>query len=105
MKFIKDQFVISGSSSEYWVHYNGDFVGCFKHGSAKASANHFIKFLMNNFTVEEYFSKMEEVDSSPVRILEQKGYVAYNTAKILKKEGYAPTREALMQYFKDKSLV
>ena len=102
MNFNKDQFVISGITGDYWVHYEGQFIGRFKHGSAKASANHFIKFLIKNFTVEEYFAKMAEPDSAPVRILEEKGYVSYNVVKLLKKHGYPQTREAFEQFLDDR---
>ena len=102
MNFNKDAIVVSGTRGEYWVSYENQFVARFKHGSAKASANHFIKFLVKNFTVEEYFAKLEQPNSAPVRVLEEKGYVSYNVAKILKKEGYAQTREAFTQYLKDR---
>jgi hypothetical protein len=102
MNFNKDQFVVSGITGDVWVHYDNQFVGRFKHGSAKASANHFVKFLIKNFTVEEYFAKMEQPDSAPVRILEEKGYVSYNITKLLKKEGYPQTREAFKQYLDDR---
>lgn len=101
MNFIKDQFVITGTRGEYWVHYNQKFVGRFKHGSPKASANHFIKFLIKNFTVEEYFKKLEEPDNAPLTVLTEKGYVSYNIAKLLKKEGYAQTREAFKLYLSE----
>ena len=102
MNFNKDQFVISGGYGEYWVSYDNQFVGRFKHGAPKASANHFIKFLIKNFTVEEFFAKMAKPDSAPVRILEEKGYLSYNIVKLLKKHGYAQTREAFEQFLDDR---
>ena len=45
---------------------------------------------------------MEQPDSAPVRILEEKGYVSYNITKLLKKEGYPQTREAFKQYLDDR---
>lgn len=104
MNFNKDLINISGSRGEYWVEYENKFVGRFKHGSAKASANHFVKFLVKNFTVEEYFDKLDK-NGAPLRVLEEKGYVSYNIVKLLKKEGYPQTREGFKQYLEDRRQV
>lgn len=54
-KFQLDQFDF-GRGSERWVMYGPErkFVGRFKYRGASA-AKHFVKFLITNFEVEEYF--------------------------------------------------
>lgn len=96
---------VEGGFGEYWVIFSDDngrkVVARFKHGSAKASANHFVKFLVKNFTVEEYFEARRN-KLAPEQILEQKGYIGYNLAKGLKQMGYEPTAEGKAQWHADR---
>lgn len=77
--FIKSKFHMS-SGSEIWVTYLTDterkFVARFKYMKPKTNANAFVKFLIANFTVEEYFEALESIP--PLTILQQKGYVSPN---------------------------
>ncbi len=98
-KFVKAKFSI-GSGSEVWVEYEGRFVGRFKYKSPKANANHFVKFLIANFSVEEYFEK-RDAGMAPSKILEEKGYVNFNMGKILKASGYEASREGWHKYYKE----
>ena len=65
------------------------FVARFKYGGVVA----FKKFLRENFTVEEYFDLLENEGLAPLKVLETKGYVSPNVAKILKMRGYPMTLE------------
>lgn len=78
-------------------HAERRFVARFKYGRPAASAAHFRKFLIKNFTVEEYFAA-RETGKSPVEILETKGYISYNTARALKTAGYPVTQAGRTAY-------
>ena len=93
-KFIKENFY----GKEY-VDYNiGDtsrFVARFKY--ARSSKASFISFLMKNFTVEEYFSRID-AGEAPLTILHSKGYVQPHVKAMLKKMGLPTTQQGLQQY-------
>lgn len=87
-KFVKDQF----HGSEYVEYFmqplpltleDRKFVGRFKRGG-KAS---FISFLIKNFTVEEYFARID-AGEAPLSILESKGYLLPHIKRWLKEGGY-----------------
>lgn len=86
--FIKENFY---SNSEY-VDYNiGDksrFVARFKY--AKSGKASFVSFLIKNFSVEEYFGRLDKGEA-PLEILETKGYVQPHVKKMLKAAGYPTT--------------
>jgi hypothetical protein len=79
------------------VHYSGSgeyrFVARFKYGGKAA----FLKFLAENFTVEEYFQELDK-GTPPLRIVEARGYVQPHVKKILKAEGYPQTPAGMRQY-------
>ena len=79
-KFNKD--LLNGSE---YVTYGDDrkFVARFKRGG-KAS---FISFLIKNFTVEEYFARID-AGEAPLTILESKGYLLPHIKRWLKEGGY-----------------
>ena len=85
MNFDKNQIQFDGTSKEIYVVYGPErkFIARFKYRSPKRSANKFVQFLTKNFSVDEYFSK-REAGQSPLRILEEKGFVCYNQAQLLK---------------------
>ena len=86
--FVKSEF----TTGEYAM-YNGKFVARFKRGSR----NEFLSFLCKNFTVEEYFERLD-AGVPPLTILESKGYIDPKLAKVLKILGFAPTVEGKAQY-------
>jgi hypothetical protein len=90
-KFIKSEF----SGSEY-VNYGGKFVARFKRGG-KAT---FLTFLAKNFTVEEYFGRLE-AGEAPLKILESKGYLLPHIKKLLKEVGYEVSVVGFKQYIED----
>lgn len=92
--FDRETFI---QNSEY-VMYDGKFVARFKY--QKSAIGSFIKFLINNFTVEEYFNRMEDGEA-PLKIAESKGYILPHIRRILKQNGYAQTQEAFRQYIID----
>ena len=89
--FIKTEF--SGSEC---VNYGGKFVARFKRGG-KAS---FLTFLVKNFTVEEYFGRLD-AGESPLKILESRGYLLPHIKKLLKEIGYEVSVVGLQQYIED----
>ena len=96
-KFSKDGF----SGTEYVNYTTGGvskFVARFKYvRSTKAS---FIAFLTKNFTVEEYFGRLEKSES-PLEILQSKGYIQPHIKKMLKAQGYPVTKAGFEQLVQD----
>jgi hypothetical protein len=99
-KFVKENFNTRGE----YVSYNmGDtkpdmFIARFKY--AKGGKGSFVSFLIKNFTVEEYFSRLNNSES-PLSILEDKGYVQPHVKKMLKEAGYPQTLEGRKQYIQN----
>ena len=94
-KFINKEFNYDGM----YLTYGADrrFVARFKYGGMVA----FKKFLRENFTVVEYFDLLENEGLAPTKILETKGFVSPNVAKILKQRGYPVTLEGRSQMIRD----
>ena len=74
-----------------WVTYGPDrkFVARFKY--APRPVGTFINFLIKNFSMEEYFGRLDKGES-PLPILESKGYVMPHIKKWLKEAGLPPTQ-------------
>lgn len=82
------------NDSNGWLSYGPErkFVANFSNrGGGKAT---FVKFLIKNFTVEEYF-EMLDANKSPLSIVETKGYVLPHIKKMLKKRGLPQTQSGL----------
>ena len=92
-KFVNKNFDYNGM----YLKYDGKFVARFKYGGMVA----FKKFLRENFTVEEYFDLLENKGMAPLKVLETKGYVIPNVAKILKMRGYPMTLEGMNKMIDD----
>lgn len=90
-KFDKTQFNFDGMYLTYGTDYK--FVARFKRGGLGS----FKTFLIKNFTVEEYFS-LADSGMAPLTILESKGYVSPNAAKVLKYYGFPVSQEGKQQY-------
>ncbi len=80
-KFVKNEFTQGETAT-----YNGKFVARFKRGGRGS----FLTFLCKNFTVEEYFSRLD-AGEPPLKILESKGYILPHIKKWLKEGGYPVT--------------
>jgi hypothetical protein len=74
-KFKKTDFCYHGG---YLTYAGQFFVARFKYGNPGKSKNHFVKFLVANFTVEEYRA-LYATGLAPTEILKTKGFVPYNT--------------------------
>jgi flavodoxin len=87
-KFDKSQFTYDGM----YLTYQGKFVARFKRGGKQE----FLNFLVKNFSVDEYFAKLS--GSTPIQVLETKGYVAPKVKKLLKIAGYPQTQAGFDAY-------
>ena len=88
--FTKDSL----SGTEYVNYQDGRFVARFKY--AKGSKASFIAFLIKNFTVEEYFARLDSKEA-PLEILQSKGYVQPHIKKMLKAAGLPETAAGFAQ--------
>jgi len=74
------------------------FVARFKY--AKSSKASFLTFLTKNFTVEEYFSRLEKGEA-PLDIVGSKGFIQPHIKKMLKEKGYPVTKAGFEQLVQD----
>ena len=99
--FKRDNFEFWGGYLNYRTEAGErKFVARLKYGAAK-SKGPWITFMMKNFTVEEYFAAMEEKDSSPLGIMEAKGFLLSHIKKMLKDANYPITRAGFDKYISD----
>lgn len=89
-KFIKANFK-KGEYVFYPVDGEDKFIARFKYRSGGSGA--FITFLCKNFEVEEYFALLE--NSTPLEVLNAKGYISPNIRKILKHYNLPITAEGV----------
>jgi hypothetical protein len=95
-KFVKGMFQINGDFITYCDGTNTKkVVARFKY--AKSSQASFISFLIKNFTVEEYFTRLK-TEYSPLAILQSKGYMLAHVKKLLKDAGYSTDKAGLDAY-------
>lgn len=73
------------------------FVARFKYGGGSGP---FKTFLIKNFTVSEYFEKLDN-NESPLTILKDRGYITPAVRKELKRRGYPVTIEGENKMFED----
>ena len=83
-KFTRDSF----AGAEYVNYQDGRLVARFKY--ARGSRASFLAFLAKNFTVEEYFARLDSKES-PLAILQSKGYVQPHIRKMLRAAGLPET--------------
>jgi hypothetical protein len=85
-----------GYGSERYVTYGKDrqFIARFKYSHPGTNAKDFVKFLIANFTVEEYFD-LRAKNMAPGEILRTKGYVSPNEKSV---------REARARYEEEQRL-
>lgn len=88
-------FVTSGS----YVYYNARFVARFKY--MKSNIADFKRFLIKNFTPDEYFARLA-AGSTPLDVLETKGYMPLHVRTALEQDGYPCTPEGRNCWIKDK---
>tara|TARA_R110000823_G_scaffold101636_18_gene218389 strand:- start:1081 stop:1395 length:315 start_codon:yes stop_codon:yes gene_type:complete len=95
-QFNNKQFNFDGMYLTYGEGRDRRFVARFKNGGLVS----FKKFLRDNFTVEEYFA-FYDTGMAPLKVLETKGYVSPNAARILKQLGYPVSRVGFDKYLDD----
>ena len=97
-KFTKDSF--SGTEYVNYTMPNGTskFVARFKY--VRGNRSGFLTFLAKNFTVEEYFARLDGGES-PLPILQSKGYMQPHIKKHLKALGYPVTPAGFEQLVQD----
>lgn len=83
-------FVYSKFEGSEYVTYEGAFVARFKRGGRVP----FIKFLVANFSTEEYFSRLA-VGELPLPILQSKGYIQPHVARMMKQYGLPVSRASM----------
>ena len=100
MKFTKDNLQIKkGDNCNYIFYLEGKdikFVARLKYGT-KTSAPSFRRFLIDNFTVEEYFERITN-NEMPLDILKSKGYLLLHIRQWLKRDGYPQTLEGYQSW-------
>ena len=97
-KFNKDGF--SGAEYVNYTFPNGTskFVARFKY--ARGGKASFLTFLTKNFSIEEYFARLDGGES-PLPILQSKGYMQPHIKKHLKELGYPVTPAGFEQLIQD----
>jgi hypothetical protein len=98
-KFIKGNFY----GTEYVDYTNPvdgttKFVARFKY--VRGTKSSFLTFLTKNFTVEEYFGRLEKGES-PLDIVGSKGFIQPHIKKQLKLLGYPVTKQGFEQLVRD----
>ena len=96
MKFTKDNLQIKKGDNCNYIFYGAKFVARLKYG-AKTSAPSFKRFLIDNFTVEEYFERITN-NEMPLDILKSKGYLLLHIRQWLKRDGYPQTLEGYQSW-------
>ena len=79
-RFQKDQFAYDGGYLTYGPEHR--FVARFKYAATSSKAR-WIKFMVENFSVEEYFAA-HDAGRSPLEIMESKGFVLTHILKWLR---------------------
>lgn len=102
--FTKTNLIKSGD----YLHYvppgcgvyskDSKFVARFKYGRGGMAT--FATCLRKNFTVEEYFARMD-AGEAPLPIAESKGYMLPHIKKWLKRDGYPVTQAGYDQMIND----
>ena len=96
MKFTKDNLQIKKGVNCNYIFFGPKFVARLKYG-AKTSAPSFRRFLIDNFTVEEYFERITN-NEMPLDILKSKGYLLLHIRQWLKRDGYPQTLEGYQSW-------
>ena len=109
--FTKENLNLSRGGYETWIEYNTYPENNYEHGERKfvarfkmAGAGTFKTFLIKNFTVEEYFGRMD-AGESPLEIAKSKGYILPHIKKQMKDLGYKLTKEGYQEYLENEVYV
>ena len=96
MKFTKDNLQIKKGDNCNYIFFGSKFIARLKYG-AKTSAPSFRRFLIDNFTVEEYFERITN-NEMPLDILRSKGYLLLHIRQWLKRDGFPQTVEGYQSW-------
>jgi|TARA_B110000467_G_scaffold163464_1_gene189522 hypothetical protein len=97
--FTKENLIIEGKYLTYmpdWKSSSNKFVARFR----TAGIGSFATCLRKNFTVEEYFARMD-AGESPLPIAESKGYILPHIKKEMKRGGFPLTPAGKAAWFDD----
>jgi len=102
MRFTKENLLDDGmyitySPTECRWDVKNKFVARFK-GPSRGSRGPFMTFLCKNFTVEEYFARLD-AGETPLAIVGSKGFVLSHIKSWLKRDGYPPTKAGYDAWF------
>lgn len=80
--FTKENLIVTGDYIHYHPHADNfwegrKFVARFKHRGPVTKAK-FLKTLIKHYSVEEYFSKMENLKEAPLQILMNDGILVFD---------------------------
>lgn len=75
------------------------FIARFKYGNKPYKT--WINFLVKNFTVEEYATRMS-LKETPLAIMESKGFIEPSTKKMCRAAGYPETVDGFRQMIRDR---
>jgi len=90
-------YIFYAEPADRWNHKAHKFVARFKR---VAGAGSFMTCLRKNFTVEEYFGRIE-AGESPLPIAESKGYILPHIKRWIKEAGYPVTPAGKAAWFAD----
>ena len=97
--FLKEKFHYDGTYLVYGTGmYSTDrrFVARFKYDKRDKAS--FVKFLIANFTVEEYFTRLRLNNEAPATVLESKGWISGSAKKLLKLWDLPATADGRRRY-------
>ena len=100
MNFTKDNLLNDGKFVYFIEEGKAKrFVARFRIGSPKTFMTH----LRKNWTVEDYFTALEEPGTAPLEIVKKTGYMLPHIKKWLREGGYPVTPAGFEQMVKDQS--
>jgi hypothetical protein len=85
-----------------YLMYDDRFVAKFKY--QRRSIPSFKSFLARNFSVEEYFTRLE-AGESPLSVLQSKGYIQPFMRRVLLDAGLPPTPAGREEYLRREALL
>jgi len=101
IRFTKDNLKRDGECLYFWpTDSMADikFVARFKRIGGLGT---FATFLRKNFTVQEYFERLDRLEEGPLTIAESKGYLLPHIKRWLREGGYPVTRAGYDAMHKD----
>jgi hypothetical protein len=97
--FTKETLTVSNENIMFFNGERCQTVARFKY--ARGSRTTFVNFLIKNFTVEEYFARMN-AGEAPLTIAESKGFMLSHVKKLLKEMGYEVSLAGRAKYIADR---